>query len=136
MTLVLICIIQDDSKKALAKMPHRPEVPHFVRQVRSVFHFCYAFLHCFCLYKCLPKSFFLYLLCFANFLRYVSKPSVYNQVLFYKTCEKGALAKMPHRPEAPHFVRQVRSVFHFATPFCTVFFILYWLFLGVFRYRI
>ena len=89
-------------------MPHRPEAPHFVRQVRSVFHFCYAFLHCFCLYKCLPKSFFLHLLCFANFLRSsrkvaldrncpdslvlryacktLSKPSAYNQVLFHKTC--------------------------------------------------
>ena len=107
-------------KKALAKMPHRPEVPHFVRQVRSVFHFCYAFLHCFCLYKCLPKSFFLYLLCFANFLRYVSKPSVYNQVLFYKTCEKGALAKMPHRPEAPHF-----ALFFLSCIGC------FWVYLGI-----
>ena len=35
------------SKRLSQKMPHRPEVRRYSPQVRSVFHFCYAFWHLF-----------------------------------------------------------------------------------------
>ena len=45
MTLFFLLFISP--KRLSQKMPHRPEVRRYAPQVRSVFHFCYAFWHSF-----------------------------------------------------------------------------------------
>ena len=45
MTLFFLLFISP--KRLSQKMPHRPEVRRYAPQVRSVFHFCYAFWHLF-----------------------------------------------------------------------------------------
>ena len=52
----MVFITWISTKRLSQKMPHRPEVRRFAPQVRSVFHFCYAFLH----YSCITKYFALF----------------------------------------------------------------------------
>ena len=109
-------LMQNYSQKALSKMPHRPEAPHFVRQVRSVFHFGYAF--CTVLFiQIFAKVIFSVLIVTlqTSFVRVEWLVVEYERLwilqakfLLVKTrgvCEVNTIA--------PHFVRQVRSVFHF-----------------------
>ena len=64
-------------------MPHRPEVRRFAPQVRSVFHFCYAFLHLSCITKYLSPFFCTFLALQTSFLRR-KKRAVFEKKAFFQ----------------------------------------------------
>ena len=92
-------------------MPHRPEVRRFAPQVRSVFHFCYAFLHLSCITKYLSPFFCTFLALQTSFLRrkkdgFVKKLSSKNRALLLCNLHHN---QFHHRKVVRHF----ESVWHF-----------------------
>ena len=75
-------LLRNQTQKAFSKMPHRPEARRFAPQVRSVFHFCYAFLHLSCITKYLSPFFCTFLLC--KLLSFGEKKAGFSQKAFFQ----------------------------------------------------